>query len=68
METIELGSYEFVAAEYDQLCWNCNTPTRLIEIDFQAPLCSVRCADAKWNEFAERSREMEQEGIAGGGL
>lgn len=68
MRTIKFDGYKFVIAEYAQPCWNCNTPTRLVEFDFQTPLCGVECTDAKWNEMAEHSREMFQEEIVGGGL
>jgi hypothetical protein len=33
-------------------CWHCGTPTRWLDLAFEAPLCPGRCSDAKAREYA----------------
>ncbi len=40
----------------DNPCWHCNTPTRWVDVYFEAPLCSAECAEAKWAEYGEAER------------
>jgi hypothetical protein len=40
---------------YNKHCWHCGESTNWIDINFQAPLCSEECFDAKWDEYFKAS-------------
>jgi hypothetical protein len=34
-------------------CWMCQKPTKWVEVNFEAHLCSPECVDQAWGEFFE---------------
>lgn len=54
---VRLGpGLEFVISDEAKPCWHCETPTRLIEICFEAYLCSEECVRAKDAEYWQALR------------
>jgi len=38
-------------------CWQCGTPTRFVELNFEAHVCSEACNDAAWRDYFEACRK-----------
>ena len=38
-------------------CWHCGDLTEWVDLDFEAPLCSEECLEAKVHEWMEADRE-----------
>lgn len=37
-------------------CWNCETMTAYVDLDFETHLCSEACRDVKWDEYFQALR------------
>jgi len=44
----------------DNPCWHCGKSTRMVDVYFEAPICSAECDEAKWKEYGEAERKMAQ--------
>jgi hypothetical protein len=42
-------------------CWKCGFPTRFIDMDFQAYLCSTECLELVMDEYATAASAPESE-------
>jgi len=41
-------------------CWNCGTPTRWYEVNYEAPLCSEECVAQKDKEYHKALRKTSK--------
>lgn len=40
-----------ILASKEGPCWQCGEPTRFVEVNFEAYVCSAACDEAGWAEF-----------------
>ena len=52
------GPYVFLAEGEPAPCWRCDTPTRLVEINWAAHLCSEACDREAMDEFEQAVRGL----------
>jgi len=57
VENLRIDNEEFVIAPDLQPCWNCGELTHLVEINYEARLCSVGCVKEKDKEFIRAWRK-----------
>ncbi len=48
---IEFEGSELIKGNEPGACWHCGCPTRWVDTNFQALLCSEECSRAKWEEY-----------------
>lgn len=49
-----------IVATTERPCIHCQQPAKFVDISFEAPMCSIKCANLMWLEYEESLRRSDE--------